>query len=83
MAFTPNDDQLMAGMHSERQEIVGPGLKTFYSIRAWPTNIDRMKSVLCDKYIKRNLTKEEWAIFVAPDLLDEYTKTCPNLPDGN
>jgi hypothetical protein len=81
MAFTPNDDQLMAGMNSERSEIVGGGLKTFYSIRAWPTNVDRMKSVLCEKYIKRNLTKEEWAIFVAPDL--QYEKTCPNLPEGN
>ena len=81
MAFTPNDDQLMAGMHSERSEIVGGGLKTFYSIRAWPTNIERMKSVLCDKYIKRNMTKEEWSIYVAPDL--PYEKTCPNLPEGN
>lgn len=81
IAFTPNDDQLMAGVHSERQEIVGGDLRTFESIRAWPTNIDRMKSVLCDKYIQQNLSKEDWAIFVAPDL--PYEKTCPNLPDGN
>jgi WD40 repeat protein len=83
MAFTPNDDQLMAGMHSERSEIVGGGLKTFYSIRAWPTNIERMKSILCDKYIKRNLTKEEWKVFVADPADLKYEKTCPNLPEGN
>jgi len=81
MAFTPNDDQLMAGMHSVRQEIVGGGLETFYSIRAWPTDIERMKNILCEKYMERNLSKEEWEIFVAPDL--PYVSTCPNLPENN
>jgi WD40 repeat protein len=81
MAFTPEDDQLMAGVNSVRQEIVSGGLQTFHPIRVWPTNIERMKDIMCQKYIKQNLTKEEWDFFVADDL--PYVKTCPNLPENN
>ena len=79
MAFTPDDQQIMAGVHSLVKTIEGDDV---HPIRAWPTDIERMKNILCDKkYITKNLTKDEWEIFVAPDL--PYEKACPNLPDNN
>ncbi|MFN8888127.1 MAG: hypothetical protein ACK5WF_11755, partial [Cyclobacteriaceae bacterium] len=51
--------------------------KTDYTIHAWPTQITTMASELCP-ILKRNLTREEWEIFVAEDLDPEAT--CSNLP---
>ncbi len=72
MAFSPDDEQIMAGMHS----ITTGLLKTDYTIHAWPTQITTMAGELCGK-LKRNMTQEEWEIFVADDLPREIT--CPNL----
>jgi len=78
MAFSPDDDQIMAGMHS-----VTTGLRetdTDYTIHAWPTKISSMSSELCGK-ISRNMSKDEWDLYVADDLARE--KTCDNLPLNN
>ncbi len=72
MSFSPDDEQIMAGMHS----ITTGLLKTDYTIHAWPTQITTMAGELCGK-LKRNMTQEEWEIFVADDLPREIT--CPNL----
>lgn len=75
MAFSPDDEQIMAGMHS-----ITTGIRktdTDYTIHAWPTQITTMAGELCG-ILKRNLTQEEWEIFVAEDLTREAT--CPNLP---
>jgi WD40 repeat protein len=75
MAFSPDDEQIMAGMHS-----ITTGIRktdTDYTIHAWPTQITTMAGELCG-ILKRNLTQEEWEIFVAEDLTREAT--CSNLP---
>jgi WD40 repeat protein len=76
VAFTPNDDQLMAGINSVKEEIG----KTNQTIHAWPTNINSMSDKLCT-YAKRNMSQEEWALYVGKDL--PYLKTCQNLPENN
>jgi WD40 repeat protein/energy-coupling factor transporter ATP-binding protein EcfA2 len=76
VAFTPNDEQLMAGINSVKEEIG----KTNQTIHAWPTNIRSMSDKLC-MYTKRNMSKEEWALYVGEDL--PYLKTCENLPENN
>ncbi|HZY83165.1 MAG TPA: hypothetical protein VFE50_26780, partial [Cyclobacteriaceae bacterium] len=76
VAFTPNDDQLMAGINSVKEEIG----KTNQTIHAWPTNIKSMSDKLCT-YTKRNMSAEEWALYVGKDL--PYLKTCENLPENN
>ncbi|HMJ67989.1 MAG TPA: hypothetical protein VK508_03805 [Cyclobacteriaceae bacterium] len=76
VAFTPNDDQLMAGINSVKEEIG----KTNQTIHAWPTNINSMSDKLCT-YTKRNMSQEEWALYVGKDL--PYLKTCENLPENN
>jgi WD40 repeat protein len=81
VAFTPNDEQLMAGINSVKEEIATSGdLKSNYTIHAWPTNIRSMSDKLCG-YVKRNMTKEEWDLYVSDDL--PYAKTCENLPENN
>jgi WD40 repeat protein len=76
VAFTPNDEQLMAGINSVKEEIG----KTNQTIHAWPTNIRSMSDKLCI-YSKRNMSKEEWNLYVGEDL--PYLKTCENLPENN
>jgi WD40 repeat protein/energy-coupling factor transporter ATP-binding protein EcfA2 len=63
-AFTPDDTQLLVGMHG-----------TAITIHAWPTRIEAMSTKLCD-YVGRNMTRDEWEIFVGGDI--EYETTCPN-----
>jgi WD40 repeat protein/energy-coupling factor transporter ATP-binding protein EcfA2 len=78
MSFSPDDEQIMAGVHSVTQ-----GMResdTDYTIHAWPTKIGVMSAELCTR-IKRNLSKDEWALYVAEDLAQE--KTCENLPANN
>ncbi len=77
MAFSPDDEQIMGGMHS-----VTTGLKdtdTDFTIHAFPTKIPTMAGELCGK-VKRNLSQEEWDLFVADDLPIEAT--CTNLPSN-
>ncbi len=77
MAFSPDDSQIMAGIHSIVQNI-GPK-DVDYTIHVWPTKISAMSGKLCG-YVKRNLTKSEWDQFVNDD---NYQSTCPNLPANN
>lgn len=67
IAFSPDDEQLMAGT----QEQV---------IKSWPTKIETMADKLCG-LVTRNMTKDEWDIFVSEDL--EYVSTCENLGANN
>src|SRR5258708_29379805 len=76
MAFTPDDNQLMAGIHSVRENVKDVD----FTIHAWPTKIPAMASELCS-LLTRNMKKEEWDLHVGEDLT--YEKTCPNLPMNN
>jgi WD40 repeat protein/energy-coupling factor transporter ATP-binding protein EcfA2 len=79
MAFTPDDEQVMAGMHSKTEGIRGE-IDTDFAIHAFPTKILTMASEICG-FVKRNMSKEEWDLFVAEDLPQEVT--CTNLPINN
>jgi WD40 repeat protein len=64
VAFTPDDEQILAGTQEQ-------------IIRSWPTRVETMSDKLCGK-LTRNMTKDEWDIFVSEDLT--YESTCTNLP---
>jgi hypothetical protein len=66
--FSADDEQLLAGMHSNVE-------KTKETIHAWPTRIETISSLLCD-YLDRNLTDDEWAMHVDPSL--PKVITCPD-----
>jgi len=76
VAFSPDDEQLIAGINSVRENIGSID----HPIHAWPTKIETMSGILCD-LVPRNLTKDEWDIYVGEDL--PYEKTCPSLPANN
>ena len=76
LAFTPDDEQLMAGIQSVKETKVGQVDQT---IHAWPTKIETMSGLLCG-YLKRNMSKDEWDLHVGSDL--PYEKTCQQLPDN-
>lgn len=76
LTFTPDDEQLMAGIQSVKETKVGQIDQT---IHAWPTEIKTMSGLLCG-YLKRNMSKEEWDTHVGSDL--PYEKTCPDLPEN-
>jgi WD40 repeat protein len=65
VAFTSDNQSLMAGTQ-------------FKQIKAWPTQIEAMGNTLCGK-LSRNLSKEEWDIFVGEDI--EKVITCTNVKD--
>jgi WD40 repeat protein len=67
IAFTPDDEQILAGTQEQ-------------IIRSWPTKVETMSDKLCGK-LTRNMTKDEWEIFVSEDLV--YESTCENLPANN
>jgi WD40 repeat protein/energy-coupling factor transporter ATP-binding protein EcfA2 len=73
VTFTPDDSQLLAGINSIRERVGGVD----QTIHAYPTNFEVMANILCEK-TKRNMTKEEWELFVAEDVTHE--KTCENYP---
>lgn len=76
VAFSPNDEQLVAGVNSVKENLVGtPSDQT---IHAYPTVITTMASLLVN-YTKRNLKKEEWVMY-AGEL--PYEKTFANYPEG-
>ncbi len=82
MAFTPDDNQLMAGIHSIRENVrvTSSGENdTDFTIHVWPTKISAMASELCS-LVTRNMSIDEWELYVGDrkDLPQE--KTCPNLP---
>lgn len=74
IAFTPNDEQLMVGLQSTRQVIKGQTIQNEESIWAYPTKIATMANILCEQFITRNLSKDEWNIYVGEDL--KYETTC-------
>ena len=76
VTFSPDDEQLMAGIHSVKETKVGQVDQT---IHAYPTKIKTMSGLLCG-YLKRNMNKEEWDMHVRDDL--PYEKTCASLPDN-
>jgi WD40 repeat protein len=67
IAFTPDDEQLLAGTQEQ-------------IVKSWPTKVETMSNKLCGM-VTRNLTKDEWDIFVSEDL--KYEKTCESLPENN
>ncbi len=71
--FTPDDEQLMIGVHSTES-------KSKETIHVWPTKIETMANSLCG-YVGRNMTKDEWNQEVGPDL--DYEQTCENYPKNN
>lgn len=79
--FTPDDEQLMMGVHSAQGKStkVGDEAKSNETIHVWPTKIEAMSSQLCT-YIKRNMTKDEWDTY-AGSL--NYERTCDNYPANN
>jgi WD40 repeat protein/energy-coupling factor transporter ATP-binding protein EcfA2 len=77
LAFTPDDEQLIAGIQSVKETKVGQVDQT---IHAWPTKIETMSGILCGS-LERNMGKDEWETYVAEDL--PYQLTCPDLPDNN
>lgn len=77
VAFTPDDEQLIAGIQSVKETKIGVVDQT---IHAWPTKIQTMSGILCG-VITRNMTKNEWETFVAEDL--KYELTCKDLPPND
>lgn len=75
VAFTPDDKQLMAGLHNKEETIEGVN----EAIHAWPTQIPMMANELCKK-VKQNMSKEDWLTYMR-EL--PYESTCPNLPSNN
>ena len=75
--FTPDDEQLMMGVHSAlgKSSKVGEEAKSNETIHVWPTKIEAMSSQLCT-YIKRNMTKDEWDTY-ASGL--KYERTCETI----
>jgi WD40 repeat protein len=71
--FTPDDEQLMIGVHNN-------DAKSNETIHVWPTKISTMASQLCG-YVGRNMTKDEWNTYVGEDL--NYERTCENFPANN
>jgi WD40 repeat protein/energy-coupling factor transporter ATP-binding protein EcfA2 len=78
LAFTSDDEQLIAGIQSVKETKVGQVDQT---IHAWPTHFKTMAGILCGEYLKRNMTLEEWQLYIAKDLPQE--KTCDGLPLNN
>jgi WD40 repeat protein len=72
VAFTPDDEQLMAGIHAREETLKGVN----QTIHAWPTKLTTMSTQICG-LVKRNMDKEEWDLYT--NGLD-YEKTCSNLP---
>ncbi len=75
IAFTPDDEQLLAGLQSTSETLKG----VEETIHAWPTKIETMSNILCGE-ISRNMTKEEWDLYVGDDLT--YETTCSNYPEN-
>lgn len=67
--FTVDDEQLLAGINSNTE-------KAKETIHAWPTKMETMTGLLCG-FVKRNLTDDEWAIYVDENL--PFERTCSNI----
>ena len=71
--FSPDDEQLLASVHSSTETIKG----VEHTIRAWPTRIETMSNILCG-FATRNISGDEWDIFAGNDL--PYERTCADFP---
>lgn len=71
--FSPDDEQLLASVHSSTETIKG----IEHTIRAWPTRIETMSNILCG-FVSRNISGDEWDIFAGNDL--PYERTCADYP---
>jgi WD40 repeat protein len=67
LAFSKNSDQLLASCNNGE-------------IRVWPTDPKTLADQICPK-LSRNMTEEEWSIYVSNGL--SYQQTCSNLPSLN
>jgi WD40 repeat protein len=74
LAFSPNDEQIMVGLHSSQQQIRQDKINTEQSIHAYPTKIPTMVNILCSEFITRNMSKDEWNTYVGEDL--DFEQTC-------
>jgi WD40 repeat protein len=81
LSFSPDDEQIMVGLHSSQQQVRKDEIRTEQSIHAYPTKIPTMANILCTQFIKQNMTKEEWEIYVGEDL--DYESTCKSYPANN
>ncbi|MBS1558295.1 MAG: High-affnity carbon uptake protein Hat/HatR [Bacteroidetes bacterium] len=75
VAFTPDDEQLMAGIHTREETVKGVN----QTIHAWPTKIKTMSTQLCG-YVKQNLNQSDWNLYMKGL---KYEATCSNLPPNN
>ena len=80
LTFSPDDEQIMVGLQSSSQSVRAGAILNEESIRAYPTKISSMANILCNEFIKRNMTPDEWDIYVGADL--DFEKTCPNISEG-
>ena len=71
-AFSPDDEQLMIGIHSNNKNVKE-------TIHVWPTRISTMANSLCG-YVDRNMTKDEWDNYSGGL---NYEKTCDAYPSNN
>ncbi|MCI0751281.1 MAG: High-affnity carbon uptake protein Hat/HatR [Flammeovirgaceae bacterium] len=78
LSFSPNDEQIMVGLHSSQQQIRQDEIKTEQSIHAYPTKIPTMSNILCLEFITRNMSKDEWNTYAGDDL--DYELTCKGYP---
>ncbi|MBL7849152.1 MAG: High-affnity carbon uptake protein Hat/HatR [Cyclobacteriaceae bacterium] len=74
-AFSPDDEQLMVGIHSN-------SVNAKETIHVYPTKIVTMANSLCT-YIDRNMTKDEWDNFAGGNTGIKYERTCENYPENN
>ncbi|MDZ4716656.1 MAG: hypothetical protein SH819_14415 [Cytophagales bacterium] len=63
LAFTKDSDYLLASCNNGE-------------VRVWPTDPKKLAEQICPK-LKRNMTKEEWDIYVANGI--DYESTCKSL----
>ncbi len=75
VAFTPDDEQLLASVHSSTETVKG----VEHTIHAWPTKIPRMASILCG-VVNRNMDKDEWETYVGDN---KPQQTCADIPENN
>lgn len=66
LAFSPSGDKIITGCVDNL-------------IRIYPTNIEEMAAKICI-HLRRNMTPDEWNLFVAKDI--KYEQTCAGLPEG-
>jgi len=74
-AFSPDDEQLMVGIHSNTNN-------ARETIHVWPTKISTMANSLCT-YINRNMTKDEWDNYAGGNTGLKYERTCDSYPENN